>query len=94
MPILLDDNALQVLQSEQKSWSFETDGRAMIIELKFDGFPSAIGFIMQVAIIADKMNHHPEWSNVYSTVKIRLTLRTMQEVLRTSTKLLLKKLTK
>ena len=28
---------------------------------------------MQVAIIADKMNHHPEWSNVYSTVKIRLT---------------------
>ncbi len=73
MPILLDDNALKVLKSEQTSWSFETDGRGMNIELKFDGFPSAIGFIMQVAIIADKMNHHPEWSNVYSTVKIRLT---------------------
>lgn len=73
MPILLDDNALKVLKSEQTSWAFETDGTGMNIELKFDGFPSAIGFIMQVAIIADKMNHHPEWSNVYSTVKIRLT---------------------
>ena len=73
MPILLDDNALKVLKSEQTSWAFETDGRGMNIELKFDGFSSAIGFIMQVAIIADKMNHHPEWSNVYSKVKIRLT---------------------
>ena len=44
MPILLDDNALKVLKSEQTSWSFETDGRGMKIELKFDGFPSAIGF--------------------------------------------------
>ena len=73
MPILLDDNALKVLKSDQKSWTFETEGRAMTTELKFDGFPSAMGFIMQVAIIADKMNHHPEWSNVYSTVRIRLT---------------------
>ena len=73
MPTLLDDNALKTLKSEQNGWSFETDGRAMNRELKFDGFPSAIGFIMQVAIIADKMNHHPEWSNVYSTVKIRPT---------------------
>ena len=72
MPTLLDDNALKVLKSEQNSWSFETDGRAMNIELKFDGFPSAIGFVMQVAIIADKMNHHPEWSNVYSLSLIHI----------------------
>ena len=63
MPNLLDDNELEILKSEQNSWSFESDGRAMNRELKFDGFPSAIGFI----------THHPEWSNVYSTVKIRLT---------------------
>ena len=73
MSILLDDNAIKNLRSEHHSWSFEIDGKAMNRELKFDGFPSAIAFIMQVAIIADKMNHHPEWSNVYSTVKIRLT---------------------
>ena len=73
MPNLLDDKELEILKSDQNSWSFESDGRAMNRELKFDGFPSAIGFITQVAIIADKMNHHPEWSNVYSTVKIRLT---------------------
>ena len=73
MSKLLNENALKNLKSEQNSWSFEADGKAMYKNLKFDGFPSAIGFIMQVAIIADKMNHHPEWSNVYSKVKIRLT---------------------
>ena len=47
---------------EKNSWSFETDDKAMNIQLKFDGFSSAMGFMMQIAIIADKMNHHPEWS--------------------------------
>ena len=56
-----------------KSWSFQADGKAMSRALKFNGFGSAMGFMTQVAIIADKMNHHPEWSNVYSTVKINLT---------------------
>ena len=70
MPILLDDNALKVLKSEQKSWSFETDGTAMNIELKFDGFSSAIGFVVQVAIIAEKMNHHPDFVNNYKNVTV------------------------
>ncbi|WP_394242150.1 4a-hydroxytetrahydrobiopterin dehydratase [Vibrio astriarenae] len=33
---------------------------------------SAFGFMTQVAIIAEKMNHHPEWSNVYKKVEIDL----------------------
>ena len=73
MSLLLDDKALKNLKLEKNSWSFETDDKAMNIQLKFDRFSSAMGFMMQIAIIADKMNHHPEWSNVYSTVKIRLT---------------------
>ncbi len=39
----------------------------------FQDFVEAFGFISQVAFIAEKMNHHPEWKNVYSKVEIRLT---------------------
>ena len=40
---------------------------------KFNDFVQAWGFMSQVAIIAEKMNHHPNWSNVYNTVNIELT---------------------
>lgn len=73
MSNLLDDNSLEALKLYLKSWSFQADSKAMSRALKFNSFGSAMGFMMQVAIIADKMNHHPEWSNVYSTVKINLT---------------------
>lgn len=42
-------------------------------ELKFKNFVQAWGFMTQAAILAEQMNHHPEWSNVYSRVTIDLT---------------------
>jgi 4a-hydroxytetrahydrobiopterin dehydratase len=42
-------------------------------ELRFRDFVEAFGFMTSVALIAERMNHHPEWSNVYSKVTIRLT---------------------
>lgn len=42
-------------------------------EIKFKDFVQAFGFMTQVAILAEKSNHHPEWSNVYSRVTIDLT---------------------
>ncbi len=41
--------------------------------IKFKDFVEAFGFMSQVAIIAEKMEHHPNWSNVYNTVTIELT---------------------
>ena len=41
--------------------------------LVFDNFVAAFGFMAQVAILAEKANHHPEWANVYRTVDIFLT---------------------
>jgi len=41
--------------------------------LNFKNFVQAWGFMTQVAIVAEKMNHHPEWSNVYNRVVIDLT---------------------
>lgn len=39
----------------------------------FESFVEAFGFMTQVAMLAETLNHHPEWSNVYSRVEIHLT---------------------
>lgn len=39
----------------------------------FENFVEAFGFISQVALLAEAMNHHPEWSNTYNRVEIYLT---------------------
>ena len=39
---------------------------------KFDSFAAAIGWMVSVAIHADKMDHHPEWTNVYNRVSVDL----------------------
>jgi 4a-hydroxytetrahydrobiopterin dehydratase len=39
---------------------------------KFDSFARAIGWMVSVAVFADKMDHHPEWSNVYNRVTVNL----------------------
>ena len=41
-------------------------------EFKFKGFIQAFGFMTEVAIAAETMEHHPEWSNVYNRVTINL----------------------
>ena len=51
-------------------WSFENDGIQKTFTFK--DFTQAFGFMTQVAILAEKADHHPEWSNVYHTVNIRL----------------------
>lgn len=52
-------------------WQFNSDG----IEKKFQfkNFTEALGFIVKVGVISEKMNHHPELFNVYNKVNIRLT---------------------
>jgi 4a-hydroxytetrahydrobiopterin dehydratase len=49
------------------------DGRdAIVRNLKFRNFAEAFGFMAEVALVAEKMDHHPEWSNVYNRVEILL----------------------
>ena len=40
---------------------------------RFENFVAAFGFMSQVALVAERMNHHPEWFNVYGTVDVALT---------------------
>ena len=46
---------------------------ALISELEFKDFVDAFAFMTEVAALAEEHNHHPEWSNVYNQVTIRLT---------------------
>ena len=69
---------LEQLTSEQINESLATmtgwllKGNAIEKEFIFKDFREAFGFMTMVALIAEKMNHHPEWSNVYNKVKITL----------------------
>jgi 4a-hydroxytetrahydrobiopterin dehydratase len=65
---------LKEIQAELKiisNWSYLENG----IEKKFvfKNFKDAMVFINKIAVIAEKMKHHPDWSNVYNKVSIRLT---------------------
>jgi 4a-hydroxytetrahydrobiopterin dehydratase len=53
-------------------WS-EVSGRdAIAKKFVFKDFNAAFGFMARVALVAEKMDHHPEWSNVYKTVDVTL----------------------
>ena len=53
--------------------AYDGDRPAITRTLKFADFNAAFGFMTRVALMADKMDHHPEWSNVYDRVDIQLT---------------------
>ena len=53
-------------------WQLDADGK-LARELKFADFNEAFGFMTRVALLAEAMNHHPEWFNVWATVRIALT---------------------
>ena len=46
---------------------------AIVRKFVFEDFNAAFGFMTRVALKADKMDHHPEWSNVYNRVEVLLT---------------------
>jgi 4a-hydroxytetrahydrobiopterin dehydratase len=51
-------------------WEFERDALAKTFQFKT--FREAIGFMVRAAFEAEAMNHHPEWTNVYNRVAVRL----------------------
>jgi 4a-hydroxytetrahydrobiopterin dehydratase len=52
----------------------EVPGRDVIArKIEFRDFNEAFGFMSRVALLAERMDHHPEWMNVYKTVDVRLT---------------------
>lgn len=70
MPDIDDVTAAVALLTE---WTAEDGGKAIQREFKFADFSEAFGFMARAALSAEAMDHHPEWSNVYNRVSVRLT---------------------
>ncbi len=56
-----------------KGWRTTERGSAITRTFTFADFSEAFGFMTRAALVAEKMNHHPEWSNVYKVVDVVLT---------------------
>jgi 4a-hydroxytetrahydrobiopterin dehydratase len=59
--------------AELPGWALRGDGLAIEREFRFRNFSEAWAFMARVALLAEKHDHHPEWSNVYNRVAITLT---------------------
>lgn len=66
----LSDAEIQEQLSSLDGWTI--DQGKLYREFKFANFVQAFGFMSQVALLAESLNHHPELFNVYNTVKIHL----------------------
>uniref|UniRef100_A0A9L0R4V6 4a-hydroxytetrahydrobiopterin dehydratase n=1 Tax=Equus caballus TaxID=9796 RepID=A0A9L0R4V6_HORSE len=62
-----------ILDLKAAGWSELSERDAIYKEFSFKNFNQAFGFMSRVALQAEKMNHHPEWFNVYNKVQITLT---------------------
>lgn len=56
----------------ETGWSMVEGRDAIEKEFVFKNFVEAFGWMTQAALVAEKLNHHPEWFNVYKTVKVTL----------------------
>jgi 4a-hydroxytetrahydrobiopterin dehydratase len=68
---LTDRGTLDPLKAA--GWQEVADRDAITKTYRFADFTDAFGWMTRVALVAEKMAHHPEWSNVYKTVTVTLT---------------------
>lgn len=69
----LSQSELEKACVELTDWAYEPVRSALVRRLVFPDFSAAFAFMTRVALLAEKMDHHPEWSNVWNRVDILLT---------------------
>lgn len=69
-PPKLEEAAIREALASLPGWTLA--GGKLHRELRFRDFVEAFGFMTRAALVAEAMNHHPEWSNVYSRVVVDL----------------------
>ncbi|WP_041794514.1 4a-hydroxytetrahydrobiopterin dehydratase [Pararhodospirillum photometricum] len=68
----LDDPTRTTALATLPAWSLVPGRDALTRTLTFKDFNEAFGFMARVALIAEKQEHHPEWTNIYNTVHLTL----------------------
>lgn len=71
-PAKLEADTLDEAVKGLLGWTLREDGAAIVKTFRFKDFNEAFGFMTRVAILADKIDHHPEWFNVYNRVDVTL----------------------
>jgi len=66
-------NAAEIENAMESIQNWKLKDQIIQKDFKFKNFIEAFGFMSQVALIAESLNHHPDWSNVYNKVSIHLT---------------------
>jgi 4a-hydroxytetrahydrobiopterin dehydratase len=69
----LDDSVRAIVLNELPYWVYDGEAQGIRRSFTFTDFAEAFAFMTRVAILAEKADHHPEWSNVYNRVEILLT---------------------
>ncbi|MFT6774173.1 MAG: 4a-hydroxytetrahydrobiopterin dehydratase [Paracoccaceae bacterium] len=72
-PLTAAERAAALPELKDRHWGAPNGRDAIAKRFRFRDFAEAWGFMSAVAISAERLNHHPEWSNVYGTVEITLT---------------------
>ena len=63
----------ETTMDEPDRWALEADGKALVRSFKFKDFSEAFAFLTRVAMHAEKVDHHPEFTSVWNRVDFRLT---------------------
>ncbi|MBX9468421.1 MAG: 4a-hydroxytetrahydrobiopterin dehydratase [Rhizobium sp.] len=69
----LDAASIAARLSELNDWTIGREGGAIEKRFAFRDFSQAFGFMTECALAAEKLDHHPEWFNVYKKVDVTLT---------------------
>lgn len=67
----LTDNQVELQLQDLEGWS--KDGNSIVKTFVFNDFVEAISFMVQASFRAQELEHHPEWTNIYNEVHVRLT---------------------
>lgn len=68
----LNDAERSAALAELAGWSLVSGREAITKQFKFGNFSEAFGFMTRVALLAERLDHHPEWSNVWNRVDVTL----------------------
>jgi 4a-hydroxytetrahydrobiopterin dehydratase len=72
MASLLSPSERSILATDLAHWSLATNRDAITRSYQFKDFKEAFAFMTQCALMAEQMNHHPEWFNVWNRVEVTL----------------------
>ena len=71
MAVLSESDRVQGLEALD-GWTYDGARNGIVRTLRFADFGAAFAFMTKVADVANEMDHHPEWLNVYNTVEVTL----------------------